>query len=97
MGCTERYTELKEVIINKPEKEEMNMCILAETLEKRGMTKGKTEAIIELLEEYGAVPEWLKERITQETDLDCLKNWLKLSAKVESIEEFIEKSGIKVE
>lgn len=96
-----RYAELKDVIINKPEKEEMNMCILAETLENRGIAKGvvtgKAEAVIELLEEYGAVPEWLRDSIMQETDLERLKSLHKLSAKVESIEEFIEKSGIKVE
>lgn len=54
----------------------------------------KAEAVVELLEEYGAVPEWLRERIMQETSLDCFRSWLKLSARVESIEEFIEKSDI---
>ena len=63
--------------------------------DKEGKAEGKAEDIIELLEEYGIVPEWLKERIMQETDLDKLKTLHKLSAKVESIEEFIKKSGMK--
>ncbi len=60
-----------------------------------GKVEGKAEDIIELLEEYDTVPEWLKERIMKETDLDKLKILHKLSARVESIEEFIEKSNIK--
>ena len=94
-----RYADIKDIIINKPEKEEVTMCVLVDELERTGMAKGKVkgkaEDIIELLEEYGNVPEWLKECIMKETDIDKLKTLLKLSAKVESIEEFIEKSGMK--
>ena len=101
-----RYNEVKETIINKP-KEEVTMCVMIDIFENRGIEKGKAEGraegkaegkaedIIELLEEYDTVPEWLKERIMNETDLDKLKILHKLSARVESIEEFIEKSGIK--
>lgn len=96
----------KKKLQQHPEKEAVTMCILAEELENRGRAKdlvagraegkveGKAEAVVELLEEYGAVPEWLRERIMQETSLDCFRSWLKLSARVESIEEFIEKSDI---
>ena len=97
-----RYNEVKETIINKP-KEEVTMCVMIDIFENRGIEKGKAEGraegkaedIIELLEEYDTVPEWLKERIMKETDLDKLKILHKLSARVESIEEFIEKSGMK--
>ncbi len=90
-----RYLEIKDVIINKPEKEELTMCVLVDELEKTGKAKGKAEDIIDLLEECDTVPEWLKNHIMQETDVDKLKALLKLSAKVESIEEFIKKSGMK--
>ena len=102
----QRYNGIKDTIINKP-KEEMTMCVMLDIFENRGIEKGKAEGraegkaegkaedIIELLEEYGIVPEWLKERIMKETDLDKLKILHKLSARVESIEEFVEKSNIK--
>ena len=74
------------------------MCVMIDIFENQGIEKGKAEGkaedIIELLEECGTVPEWLKAHIMQETDVDKLKTLLKLSAKVESIEEFIEKSGM---
>lgn len=59
-----------------------------------GMAEGKAEAILELLEELGEIPEELQKRIEIETDLTLLKNWHKLSARVESIEEFRQKTGI---
>lgn len=56
-----------------------------------GKIEGKIEAILELLEEFGEVSNELKELIFKETDLEKIKNWLKLAAKVNSIEEFQEK------
>ncbi len=53
-----------------------------------GRVEAKTEDILELLEELGAVPEDLKERISGQKDWDTLRNWLKLAARVRSIEEF---------
>ena len=53
-----------------------------------GSMQGKAEAIIELLEEYGTVPDDLSQKILNETELERLRKWNKLAAKVESIEEF---------
>jgi len=53
-----------------------------------GSVQGKAEAIIELLEEYGTVPDDLSQKILNETELERLRKWNKLAAKVESIEEF---------
>ena len=64
--------------------------------ERRDATKEATLAtkiqdILELLEEYGTVPQELQERLAQEKDLDCIRRLHKLAAKVNSIEEFVEK------
>ena len=56
-----------------------------------GKIEGKIESIIELLEEIGEIPSDLKDKILNETDLEKIKSWLKLAAKVDSIEEFQEK------
>ena len=44
---------------------------------------------LELLEEYGPIPEDLKARILSEVNLDTLKRWHKLSARVHSVEAFV--------
>jgi hypothetical protein len=45
-------------------------------------------AVLELLEDYGEIPDNLKERIEQEESIDTLKKWHKLAAKASSLEEF---------
>ena len=56
-----------------------------------GRIEGKIESVLELLAEYGEVSEELKEVIMKETDLEKVKKWVKLAAKVNSVEEFAEK------
>ena len=53
-----------------------------------GIINGKIEAVLELLEDKGEVPEKVKTEIFAETDLEVLKKWLYLAAKSETIEEF---------
>ncbi len=52
---------------------------------------GRAESILDLLNEYGTIPEELRQTILQESNLDTLKRWHKLAARVDSIEEFISK------
>ena len=47
------------------------------------------EEELELLEEYGPIPGDLKARILSEVNLDTLKRWHKLSARVHSVEAFV--------
>ena len=54
-----------------------------------GRSEGKAQSTIELLEEVGNVSIDLKEKIMSQKDMDVLTRWLKLSAKVSSIEEFV--------
>ena len=51
----------------------------------------KKDAILELLEEYGEIPRSLREKIEKVVSKDVLTRWHKLAAKVETIEEFMEK------
>lgn len=55
---------------------------------KEGELSERQACILELLQELGKVPAELKARITGEADMDVLRYWLKLAAKVESIDEF---------
>lgn len=58
---------------------------------KDAKLEGKIESVFELLEELGLIPIEIKEMISAETNLEQIKKWHKLAAKVDSIEEFIEK------
>lgn len=53
-----------------------------------GKAEGKAEAVLELLGELGKIPDVLKDRIQNETDLQVLSKWLKGAARAESISEF---------
>ena len=65
---------------------------------KDGRAKGKAEdraeAVIELLEDLGALSDSLKTCIMEQTDLELLKKWHKAAAKAASIEEFEQAVGL---
>ena len=58
--------------------------------EARGEARGRAASVLTFLEEKGNVPKELRERISQEKNLEVLQKWLKLSAKAESIRQFEE-------
>lgn len=53
-----------------------------------GRAEGKAEDILDFLEEKGRVPEELRVKIMEQSDLDILKKWLKLAVRAESVGEF---------
>jgi len=55
-----------------------------------GKAEGKAEDILELLEDLGEVPEELRQKVMGQKDLDVLKKWHKLAARVKSVGEFTE-------
>lgn len=59
-----------------------------------GKAEGKAEAVLDLLEELGAVPDTLRDRIMQEKDPVLLRKWLRQAAKAVSVEQFAQKAGI---
>lgn len=56
-----------------------------------GRIEGQIESILTFLSEIGSVSAALQEKIMQEKDTDKLKMWVKLAAKVDSVEQFAEK------
>lgn len=55
-----------------------------------GRAEGRAASILDLLEEMGEVPGELRERIMSENDVPTLSDWLKLAAKSESVEQFLQ-------
>ena len=66
-----------------------------EIWEKRGKSEGKAESVLEVLALHGQVPEYVKRHILAEDDMEVLSTWLREAAKAESIEDFLEKTGLK--
>ena len=58
---------------------------------KTGIRQGIQQGIMELLSELGEVSTELSDTIYSQTNLDTLKNWLKLAAKAEAINDFVDK------
>lgn len=61
----------------------------AEQATQKATQNTKVQAILELLEDYGEIPDALTERLRQSND-EALKRYLKLAAKADSIEAFME-------
>lgn len=55
-----------------------------------GKMEGKAESILNLLEESGTVPDDIRQQILSMTDIETLAKWLKLAAKVDSVDEFVQ-------
>lgn len=93
MSGTEELDKLKD----KYRKEEgaIDMCrAIREMMEDsraEGKAEGKAEAILDFLQDLGSVPETVKVRISAETDTELLKHWLKMAAREESLDSFLEK------
>lgn len=96
----ERIIRLDEIVTEVKESEEweaVQMNILEIGIShgmEQGIAQGKAEDILELLEECGEIPKDLRKTILEETDLERLRAWLKLSAKADSIEEFRSHAGL---
>lgn len=55
-----------------------------------GLVEGRKESLFEFLAELGTIPENIRMKIKQEDDVNQLMAWLKLAAKVDTIEQFME-------
>lgn len=61
---------------------------------QEGIEQGMQQSVLELLEELGDIPTKMKEKIEHQKDTAVLKQWCKLAAKVDTIEEFAEQMDI---
>ena len=68
-----------------------NMCEALQEMMEDSRLEGKAEAILELLEELGEVSENTRDKIYAQQNPEVLRYWLKLAAKVESVDMFVEK------
>lgn len=73
--------------------EKKHLSLVARNARKEGIVEGKAEGkaedILDLLSESGIVPVEIEKKIMQEKDIETLRSWLKIAAKVHSIKQFI--------
>lgn len=91
----EFVTELQKYIKHIKESREMGeRFMLFEELLKderaEGRAEGRADSILTLLEEKGEIPADLREKIMDEKSMEVLGKWIKLAAKAESIDQFLE-------
>lgn len=79
--------EVKHMSIFEYNEEDVRQVLQEEAYEE-GKNAGRIEALLDLLEEKGTVPEELEKRIKMETDNNTMRKWLKLVGSAGSIEEF---------
>jgi hypothetical protein len=63
-------------------------------VEERGRLNAKREDILELLEDVGIISSDLKKLVENEEDVEVLKRWLKIAARVNTIDEFLNKATL---
>lgn len=63
----------------------------AKDILNRGKAEGKAENVLELLQELGTVSEELQKRIMDEKDLTVLTKWVKIAAKSDTVEDFVDR------
>lgn len=56
--------------------------------QEKGRIQGSIEILLDLLKEKGEISDKLLEKITESTDVDVVKKWIKIAAKSLTIEEF---------
>lgn len=67
------------------------MCKALEDMKEKAKEIGKAQAIVDVLEMHGEVPESIKCKILEQKDMDELTRLLRIAAQVRSIDEFVEK------
>lgn len=66
----------------------INMTRLGQMLVNDGMSQGKAEAIVEILDIKGALSEDLRQRIILEKDVDVLTKWIRVAMDSNTAEDF---------
>ncbi len=87
--------QLQEIKRQEDKGGKYNMCqAIDEMIEDgrmEGRIEGKAEVLLELLDDLGSVPVEVKQNIMGQKDIIILSNWIKVAARVDSVEEFMQK------
>ena len=101
MGCVidevlEEMAEERAVVMAEKMAEE-RVAKLAEEAGVKITLTATAECVFNLLEEYGPIPSELRNMVLAQKELQTLKNWQKLAARVRSVEEFAQHAGLQMQ
>lgn len=101
MGCVidevlEEMAEERAVVMAEKMAEE-RVAKLAEEAGVKITLTATAECVFNLLEEYGPIPSELRNMVLAQKELQTLKNWQKLAARVRSVEEFAQRAGLQMQ
>ena len=65
---------------------------IEERIRKEGIAEGKIDDIMAFLSDLGDIPSSLREQVIAQKDEAVLRAWVKLAAKAESIQDFVQKA-----
>lgn len=88
----EKIAEIVEEVKQSDEWEAVKMSILSIGIDHGktlGKSEGKAESVMVLLKELGPVPENIKLKILNQTDINILDVWLVKAARAKSVEDFV--------
>lgn len=89
----------EELLKQQKEGKVITMCNVVERFmeegKMEGRIEGKAEDVMSFLEDYGEIPKWLEVKIREEHDVEKLKEWLKISARAGSMEEFLKITNLR--
>lgn len=87
--------EYRNDFVKNKEGEGINMCQAMREILEDARTEGIVFAIMQLLNDKGNVPEPLQKKIEVQMNMDILKEWVVLAARADSVETFVEATGLK--
>lgn len=73
--------------------EKKHIRLLKRDAREEGMLQERADVILELLSAHGDVPAELRAAITEQKDLPTLRDWCRVAARCNSMEEFVEQTG----
>lgn len=73
--------------------EKKHIRLLKRDAKEEGMLQERADVILELLSTHGDVPAELRAAITEQKDLPTLRDWCRVAARCNSMEEFVEQTG----
>lgn len=80
--------KIVEEVKQSDEWEAVKMSILSIGID-HGKTMGKAESILILLKGLGPIPEDIKSKVLNQTEMDILDAWLIKAARAKSMEDFV--------
>lgn len=80
-------SEVRKLILTDYDEKE-HMDLIARQSLKKGKIEGKIESLLDLLNEFGTVPDDVIQAVKEQTDVEVLSRWIKAAGKANTLEDY---------